>query len=657
MNKPSVALCMIVKNEEDYLAECLNSVKNYVDEVVIVDTGSTDKTIEIAKHYKVKLIESIWQGNFSKARNLAINNAKCDWILILDADERLEQVAIKKWQALLNNNYVDGYNFKVIDYLGDKQGQSYVSGTSLRLFRNKPQYRYQRRIHEQIEKSIITNSKKTTPCVFSEVIIYHYGYLAETIKKKNKTERNISLLQAEVELNGDAYSHYNLGAEYLRIADYQKAVTNFNMCLQSPNYKLGYMAECHKKMALSLYLMGTYKQSLLFLQDSIKIYPDYTDLYFLASEVLYTLGEFELASNYLKKCLQLGDVYKHTYTSLKGVGSFRAFYRLGLIAEEQNKTELALGYYHDSLKINPSFIYVIKALINLVANTVPEAEFVNKLLVYINFMNEVDKYNIAFLACTQIGYYTEALKMFNYATKAGLVLNGKIALNVSLASLLARDYSTVQQYLNIALKSNNADTLMIIRIMLVLGFFKQDQNMIKNIITLQNKSVKEYIELYRALNELFFNNVNTEIDLTDNYIAECLEIFNMFICSNQIAYLKLLLPIFSSLRNMDVWVKLSRFYINNKQYKLAVLELLDCHKRGHKTAESFYLLGLAYSSLGLLHEAMCNTQQSIKLCRDLKTIKLLSEIYNKMSDAVLFEGLKRFPESQELHNKISGRRL
>ena len=93
-NIPKLSLCMIVKNEEKLLPGCLESAKDFVDEIIIVDTGSTDKTIEIAKQYNAKIYEHPWENNFSKHRNQSISYATSDWILYLDADEELANQVI-----------------------------------------------------------------------------------------------------------------------------------------------------------------------------------------------------------------------------------------------------------------------------------------------------------------------------------------------------------------------------------------------------------------------------------------------------------------------------------------------------------------------------------------------------------------------------------
>ncbi|MGH9426892.1 MAG: glycosyltransferase family 2 protein, partial [Terriglobia bacterium] len=89
--RPKLSLCMIVKNEQRWLEDCLNSVKELVDEMIIVDTGSRDNTVEIAQRFGARLFDHPWSGDFSEARNHSLGSATGDWILVLDADEKLAQ--------------------------------------------------------------------------------------------------------------------------------------------------------------------------------------------------------------------------------------------------------------------------------------------------------------------------------------------------------------------------------------------------------------------------------------------------------------------------------------------------------------------------------------------------------------------------------------
>src|SRR3989338_8295195 len=106
---PSISLCMIVKNEADFLEQCLNSVKEIADEIIIVDTGSTDRTKEIAKKFNAKVIEHKWNNNFSEARNISLEHATKEWILVLDADEAISREDLPKIKILIKNRDFDGY--------------------------------------------------------------------------------------------------------------------------------------------------------------------------------------------------------------------------------------------------------------------------------------------------------------------------------------------------------------------------------------------------------------------------------------------------------------------------------------------------------------------------------------------------------------------
>ena len=97
----SLSLCMIVKDEGKFLEGCLESVKNFVDEIVIVDTGSTDNTIQIAEKFGAKVVKHNWDNSFSEARNVSLKHATKDWILVLDADERISEKDLAKIKELI----------------------------------------------------------------------------------------------------------------------------------------------------------------------------------------------------------------------------------------------------------------------------------------------------------------------------------------------------------------------------------------------------------------------------------------------------------------------------------------------------------------------------------------------------------------------------
>ncbi|MEW5768502.1 MAG: glycosyltransferase family 2 protein [bacterium] len=130
---PTISLCMIVRDEEEQLPRCLESVKGLVDEIIVVDTGSKDKTMEIAHSFDARVYKHPWENDFSAARNISLSYAKSDWILILDADEELEREDIPKIWQLLRSEECEGLTFAVYSQL---LGSERVKHDSIRLFKN-----------------------------------------------------------------------------------------------------------------------------------------------------------------------------------------------------------------------------------------------------------------------------------------------------------------------------------------------------------------------------------------------------------------------------------------------------------------------------------------------------------------------------------------
>lgn len=189
--KSTLSVCMIVKNEETYLARSLRSIRDVADEIIVVDTGSTDKTKDIATAFGAKLYDLPWTGDFSVARNYSIRQASADWILILDADEvisgkdgtTLQKLISKKAGTLsaytiMTRNYVNnvsliGWTRNGGDY-PEEQGSGWVQSTKVRLFPNRKNVSFTDPIHESLEASLQKARIPVLPC---PVVIHHYGKL------------------------------------------------------------------------------------------------------------------------------------------------------------------------------------------------------------------------------------------------------------------------------------------------------------------------------------------------------------------------------------------------------------------------------------------------------------------------------------------------
>ncbi len=187
-SSPTLSVCLIVKNEAERLPSAVESVKGVATEVVVVDTGSGDDTVPVARSLGARVLEIQWQDDFSHARNASLEAATGDWILCLDADEKLAPGQQGKLRRLLSGRADACYVMIRSPMAGHRRGQTFVHAFQ-RLFRNRPQYRYQGRVHEQIYPAL---SAAGARLVFSDLEIDHSGYALAPHFQESKLRRNLS---------------------------------------------------------------------------------------------------------------------------------------------------------------------------------------------------------------------------------------------------------------------------------------------------------------------------------------------------------------------------------------------------------------------------------------------------------------------------------
>ncbi len=211
--EPRLSLCMIVKNEAQWLARCLESVKGVADEMVIVDTGSEDATPAIAHSHGAIVLQHRWEDDFSAARNVALEKASGDWILHLDADEELETKSRAQLRGLIAATDAEGVQLRVRNLQPEGELQRYDDIFITRLFRNRPAYRYEQSIHEQIRPSIVRQGGRVDE---ADLTILHYGYAQRTAQGQgSRASRNLQLLRAALAASpDDPYLQYQLGVTY-----------------------------------------------------------------------------------------------------------------------------------------------------------------------------------------------------------------------------------------------------------------------------------------------------------------------------------------------------------------------------------------------------------------------------------------------------------
>lgn len=214
----TISLCMIVKNEEKFLEGCLLSVQGIVDEIVIVDTGSTDGTLEIAQRYGAKIISFQWINDFSAARNESLRHATSNWILYLDADERIAQGQDQLIASLVQARDVYGYSVLIEGEHVLPGGTVWLQNAYPRLFKKHSSIKFEGVVHEQITPSILRLGKKIIP---SDLRIEHLGYGQNLGLIKEKCYRNVALLREQLNRNpSDSYARFQLGNTFSVLGEY-----------------------------------------------------------------------------------------------------------------------------------------------------------------------------------------------------------------------------------------------------------------------------------------------------------------------------------------------------------------------------------------------------------------------------------------------------
>lgn len=357
----TISLCMIVKNEENHLARCLESVRHTVDEIIIVDTGSTDRTVEIAERFGACISHFDWIGDFSAARNAAIEQATSDYVLVLDADEYFEERVDLKQEITTQMDYYLVRFRNLLDGV-------VLYHHAIRLFKNHRGFKYFGRIHEHlnVEEFADVNSEMIKP------ILTHVGYTQSMYNEKEKHQRNLTLLLQEVAENPTGYNFYNLGKQYKANNEYAKALEAYQKAFQDSKNRIFIVALLVDLVDCLRYLKR-YEEATRVAIDAIHSFTTYTDLHFALGLVYAEMEYMRDAEICFHTCLELGEV---TVTeTFEGVGSYYAQLNLGEIASKEHRNMDAFEAAIQVLQMKKNYVPALELYLRTVMRTrVPAAD-------------------------------------------------------------------------------------------------------------------------------------------------------------------------------------------------------------------------------------------------------------------------------------------
>lgn len=589
-----VSLCMIVKDEEKNLPRCLESIKNLVDEMIIVDTGSKDKTVEIAQSYGAKVYYFKWCDNFSAARNESLKHAAKDWILILDADDEFcseDKIKFENLKLNLDKKYV--YCFETLSYLGYEKSFDISINMNPRLFKNKYGYHYSGAVHNQLlneEHGIISK--------FESIRVYHYGYTNKSMIDKNKRARNMTILKKLIrEEPQNKFNYFNLGNEYCCLNEQEKALSYYYKCYEDFKPYLGYSPKLLERIVEVNYELKNFDKSIEFIDIGLKYYPNFIDLYYMQGIIYDELGKYLYAIKSFQMCIEIVNPPEFL-KSIYGVENFRSFDELSKIYIKLNDYDSAYEYCIKSLKSKPDYLgplYNILKIFEKKEMPINEMKF-NIEEFFSDFPREY--YFIADLFYKG-GYYETALKYLEKLTDS---------VKVSKEILVLKS--------NTLVRTGKFDECIRLNVMSQDNLFYL-QFLTNNIISFI--SIQKYDLAFDTLNKFNYENISSEAlkelkvyrELVNLFMGKKIDVLSND--ENERGYTKFIIEI------------IEIFIINNElDGARKSLKLLDLTADKYKFLE----VGKLYFKYGYLDMAKQEIFKSVKMYNliDKDSIKILKEV-------------------------------
>jgi tetratricopeptide (TPR) repeat protein len=337
---------MIVKNEEENLGIAINSARDLVDEIVVLDTGSTDNTVALAKGMGAKVNYFPWGNDFAQARNEALKYVESEWVLVLDADEQLNRKIIPELQK---NIAVD--NTLVVNLVRQEMGaaQSPYSLVS-RLFRNHPKIRFDHPYHGMIDDSVGELLKRENHWQIvdlASVAIFHYGYQPEIIAALDKSGRARETMEVFLKQNpADTYTCSKLGALYVQLGKVEEGIKLIKRGLKLNTAQAPVLFELHYHLGNAYSRQGKFEQAAKQYQKAIAqpILPQLKlGAYNNLGSILQGIGDLENAEKLYQAALNIDPNF--------AVG----YYNLGMLWKARGRFTEAIAAYQQAIKINPNY--------------------------------------------------------------------------------------------------------------------------------------------------------------------------------------------------------------------------------------------------------------------------------------------------------------
>jgi glycosyltransferase involved in cell wall biosynthesis len=328
-----LSVCLITKNEEQVLADCLKSIQPVADEIIVVDTGSTDRTKAVAAAGQAKVFDYPWQDDFAAARNFSLEQAAGPWILVIDADEMVDPLDYEEIRNVVASDGRHGYemtlrsyftspNATVLDraavanrspYQTGKEYPYYVDYPGLRLFRKDPRIKFSGRIHESVGPSLTKHGLRLGK---SSLVVHHFGKLLLDREEKKKTLYLELAFKNLQENPNDLKCRYDYGMQLFTAGQFQASAEFFAEMIDK---KMVRTEPVYLYLARSLNHVGRHEEATTYVQRALAINPNNVLSCCVLGDALHGMGQEEDAAAAYQRAAALNPHFPEPYFGLSNV--------------------------------------------------------------------------------------------------------------------------------------------------------------------------------------------------------------------------------------------------------------------------------------------------------------------------------------------------
>lgn len=347
-----VSLSMIVKNEERNLPTCLGSVADLVDDIVVVDTGSTDRTREIAASFGARVFDFGWVDSFAEARNASLHQVTGDWVLWLDGDDLVDDQNRQRLRTLLSSlkDEKAAYVMKCL-CLPEHDTGAVTVVDHVRLFRYHPDLRWEYRVHEQILGAL---RRQGAEIRLADIVIHHTGY-QDPAHRPRKVERDLRLLQLQDrETPDDPFVLFNLGSLYSELNRPAEALPLFRRSLKRSSPQDSIVRKLYALITICHRQLGQTQEALAVCREGLACCPNDVELLYTEARLLQETGDLSGAIARLNHVLRMppADYFASVDPGLRG---YKARLLLGQLYRGQGLLGEAEAAWRTAVEENPEF--------------------------------------------------------------------------------------------------------------------------------------------------------------------------------------------------------------------------------------------------------------------------------------------------------------